>query len=472
MTTNNAETSLSLKAFLDQIKHVVEKNVVSPCWVKLEIANIQGAAASNGSGHLYIEAIEKDQSGTTVAKCRCMIWANQRVIIQRFEQATGMSLAKGLNLLVKVKVSFKADFGLSLFIDDIDPSFTLGLSELRLRQIRAMLIEKDVYHLNKQRPMPVDFHHVAVIAPADAAGLGDFNTLAHRLSDANLCQFHYFYCKFQGAELASTFKSAIKGAYDLFLSLNEQGAQLDALVIIRGGGDTAGLNELNNPSVAYAVCRFPCPVIVGIGHERDSVLIDELACVRCATPSLAIKHIEDVITSYYQRSVGLNDLANSCSQMLNNTHQLLVARQTHLEALGQLTLTTAQTNLETLRGHLSHFSHAVLDGIRLPQDMQASAIQVLDQAQKNLDALALHQQMAAELVCSQASASYKVLATELFYSNPLKPLKDGFSIVHVGHTPVITVDELSLGMSVSIRFNDGHAQAQITNLEKHDAINS
>ena len=61
----------------------------------------------------------------------------------------------------------------------------------------------------------------------------------------------------------------------------------DALVIIRGGGVVTDLAWLNDLELARRVCRLPIPVLTGIGHERDSTILDDVAHRRFDTPSKA-----------------------------------------------------------------------------------------------------------------------------------------------------------------------------------------
>jgi len=64
---------------------------------------------------------------------------------------------------------------------------------------------------------------------------------------------------------------------------------------LRGGGGKADLFQLNEYEIVKAVCTAQLPVIVGIGHERDQTLLDEVAHYACHTPSLVITHIAGTI---------------------------------------------------------------------------------------------------------------------------------------------------------------------------------
>lgn len=67
-------------------------------------------------------------------------------------------------------------------------------------------------------------------------------------------------------------------------------------MIIRGGGAQADLMWLNDYELAQAICTSP-PLLVGIGHERDRTILDEVACQTFHTPSKLIGRIFDAIIS-------------------------------------------------------------------------------------------------------------------------------------------------------------------------------
>ncbi|HEV2370063.1 MAG TPA: exodeoxyribonuclease VII large subunit, partial [Acidimicrobiales bacterium] len=64
-------------------------------------------------------------------------------------------------------------------------------------------------------------------------------------------------------------------------------AQVDVVVLARGGGDSAQLLPFSDEELCRAICRAGVPVVTAIGHDRDRPLCDEVADLRCATPSLA-----------------------------------------------------------------------------------------------------------------------------------------------------------------------------------------
>lgn len=64
-------------------------------------------------------------------------------------------------------------------------------------------------------------------------------------------------------------------------------AGVEVIILARGGGDAPSLLPWSTEEVCRAVAACPVPVVSAIGHEGDRPLCDEVADLRCGTPSLA-----------------------------------------------------------------------------------------------------------------------------------------------------------------------------------------
>ncbi|SEJ58931.1 Exodeoxyribonuclease VII large subunit [Deinococcus reticulitermitis] len=275
--TRPPEQFLELAELLDYVGQVIARGVPGGVWVRAEIASVTDRR------HLYLDLVQLGEEGE-VAKCRATVWARERFALEsKFRRATGGGgLTAGLKVLLFGTAEFHPQYGFSFNILDLAPEYTVGDAALRLESMRAALLAEGVYGLNRALPEPADYARVAVIAPREAAGLGDFRREADPLAAAGLVEFHYFEATFQGREAAASLRRAVEEARALHAE-----APLDALFVIRGGGAVTDLAWLNDLDFARALATFPVPVVTGLGHARDDTLPDEVACVRTDTPSKA-----------------------------------------------------------------------------------------------------------------------------------------------------------------------------------------
>ncbi|WP_261868885.1 exodeoxyribonuclease VII large subunit [Psychrobacter sp. JCM 18901] len=243
------DTVLRLSDYLSAVEMVIKQTFDHRVWVKAEIRNL-----SSKGGHYYFELAEKDGDGKVVASCRGNLWRFKAArVLAKFERATGMPLERDLTVLLKVSAGFHAQYGFSITIEDIDPSYTLGDLARQYAEMVDRLTGEGLLHLNQQLPAPFDIEHVLVIAPEKAAGLGDFQADADRLASTGACQFHYHNSTFQGnhapAEIRQAIVSAQQQFYDTYQRLP------DLLVIIRGGGAVGDLAYLNDYELAALVAE-------------------------------------------------------------------------------------------------------------------------------------------------------------------------------------------------------------------------
>ena len=281
MPINHSDrVGISLSELLASARVAVEQGLPYPVWVRAEVLK----AEFKGS-YVRMDLVERSTKGQ-VANITALIW-NARTLLSRFRQQSGQELTANLQVLVQARVKVHDLYGLQLEIIDIDPNYTRGLMVRQLEGIRQTLEQEGIINANRQLTLPKDFFRMAVISPEGAAGLGDFQAEAAPLEQFNICRFHYFTALFQGPKTNDSLLQALQAASAL--------PDIQALVIIRGGGAVGDLHWLNELELARAICRCPVPVITGIGHQRDKTILDEVACRVADTPSKVIKLISDTI---------------------------------------------------------------------------------------------------------------------------------------------------------------------------------
>ncbi|MDW3046221.1 exodeoxyribonuclease VII large subunit [Vibrio sp. Vb1554] len=332
----------SLSELLDYVAGVIRRGVHGRHWVTAEVTSVN----RNRSGNVYLQLSDNDIGSESQA--RAVVWSNKTTIIDAFEKSTQMTFAEGLSILCLVEVQFHTKYGLNLTIVDINPSYTIGAFELKLQKIRNWLADKGEAELNQCLRTPTEFARVAVIAPQNAAGLSDFRSVAHLLEQHDLCQFDYFYAPFQG-------EARIRAIEMAFSELVQNEHTYDAVCVIRGGGEKAGLNELSEAKLARLVCRCPYPVFTGIGHSTDSVILDEFANQSFATPTKVIEHIKFTIIQNAQSvSVNYSKLHNSAQSLCNHQRQSIAQQSERIEK--------GKSNALTCwRNHVEEFGHRLFE---------------------------------------------------------------------------------------------------------------
>lgn len=332
-----AGKGISLSTLLAGVSQAVNQAYRSGVWTKVEVVKVDVQR-----GHLYLELTERTSHGNSIAQARAVIWAKTaNSIVPVFERTTGAVLSAGIKLLIRAKPTFHSQYGFSLVIEEIDPDYTLGDLEAKKREIRARLKQEGLFDANRALPQPWDYNHLLVVAPQGAAGLGDFEAEARRLDAFGICSFTYAFSRFQGEGAAEEIRVAMLQA--LSHLRDTQGIIPDAVAIIRGGGAVNDLAWLNDLALARSICVSEVPVLTGIGHERDSTVLDEVANVSFDTPSKVIHGIEQVIRKRTTDALAnFESVAQLAERFVHEARKTIEQGKTELKSSAQRALASAR----------------------------------------------------------------------------------------------------------------------------------
>lgn len=259
-------------------------------WVAAETADLR-----TSGGHCYMELIQKDDGGSTLARSRAVIWASAYARLSaKFTRATGAALRSDMKVMVRVAVNFHAVYGLSLVINDIDPDYTLGDLARRRREIIERLRREGVYDLNRSLPMAPAPSRIAIVSARGAAGYGDFVRQLH----GNAMRLRFSTTLFEAVMQGERTPASVIAALEKIM---ERIDEFDCVAIIRGGGAVADLASFDDYDLAFNVAQFPLPVVVGIGHDRDACVLDFVAHTSVKTPTAAAEALVGLMASAYGR---------------------------------------------------------------------------------------------------------------------------------------------------------------------------
>lgn len=417
------DPQFSLKEYLSTVQEVVKLTFDTPVWVKAEIRNLNIKA-----GHYYLELAEKDpDNDQVIASCRATIWkfAAQKIVTP-FERETGIELSRDLNVLIKVKASFDPQYGFSLNIVEIDSSYTLGDIARRYQEIVQRLTAEGLIERNRQLPTPFDLNRILVIAPENAAGLGDFKKDADALADAQVCEFIYYTATFQGNTAPQSIRQSL--AQGLKQWAEDYATAPDLIVIIRGGGAVNDLAYLNDYELAALLCKRSVPIWVGIGHEKDKTILDEIAHRSFDTPSKVIAGIRNHIVERVQ------DVMTNLQIIQRSSRQQIQAYQSQNDQLMALIENIANAKV-------------------------SDALKEITQLKSNIGNLARQQTRIAQ-------QQIEALLRETLIQNPKTVLSKGYAIVRQQGHAVRSVHELE--SKVQVEMQDGTFAANITQVNPYE----
>ena len=263
---------LELSELLTRIKEDVADAFPDRYWVKAEISSWSPRA----NGHCYLNLSESER-GKQVADIRAMIWKwNYPQLKAFFESETGQPLQAGITVLVRVQVHFDPVFGMSLFIDDIDPAFTVGEQALARKKAIERLTAEGYLDMQRELVLPRLPYRLAVITSKTAAGYGDFRKHLLENEAGYAFQVDLYEALVQGDSAPASMISALQEA---------QERPYDAVLILRGGGGVTDLSCFDDYDLAVAIATCPVPVVTAIGHERDYHIADMVANRFVKTPT-------------------------------------------------------------------------------------------------------------------------------------------------------------------------------------------
>ena len=428
-----ARNYIDLLELQTRIKESIQDAFPGRYWVKAEIASWSPRA----NGHCYL-SLSQSRGGKSIAEARAMIWSwKYPQLTQFFEISTGEKLRAGITVLVQVQVNFSELYGVSLFIENIDPAFTLGEKALERKKAIEKLTAEGYMEMQKELALPDLPYRLAVITSQTAAGYQDFRNHLLNNPEGYAFQLDLFEALMQGEQAPSSIMDALEEA-------GEKG--YDAILILRGGGSELDLACFDDYDLAVAIATCPVPVVTAIGHDKDVHIADMVAHASVKTPTA----LADLFLEAYAAQ---DELLGKLGQRIATAADRLVSRQElrlgNAEAaigraiqrrLGALELLLQRSVARISKGLL----HKYADVARLS------------------DAAAHRIKFAAMAKVSTETSRVALKEALIGASDPRKILGLGYVLVTGKDNKVLkTVDRVAVGDRIGVRFSDGSLTAKV-----------
>ena len=436
----NGNNAITLREFNNRIKRLLNNPAVCNCWICADLSdvNVRG-------GHCYLELLEKDErTGATVAKMRGIIWANRFAYLrQKFLQVTGQDLRSGMKVMLEVSVNYHEQYGISLIITDIDPSYTLGDMERLRREILARLKADGIIDMNKQLDFPAVPQRIAIVSAAGAAGYGDFMNQLHN----NAYGLQFYTCLFPAVMQGKETVPSVTAALD---RINRHIDLFDCVVIIRGGGSTSDLNSFDDYNLAANVAQFPLPVVVGIGHERDVTILDYVACRRVKTPTAAA---ELLIGCGVEALAHIDELREA---IVSTAREYITEARRQVQYLSGTIPLIAGNIVERNRARLQHIMQIV------PLTAQSR----IAQGNERLQFFLKQMQQASAQTIMREKMRLTAIYEKVQILSPQNTLRRGYSLTTVNGHAVTDASQLAAGDTITTHLANGTVTSTINKLSQ------
>jgi exodeoxyribonuclease VII large subunit len=374
-------------------------------------------------------------------------------IQKQFAEVVKEPLKEGTTLLMNVKIVFHENYGLSLQVLDIDPSYSLGELQKERQETLKKLQAEGILNTNQFLEFPLLPKRVAVISADQSKGLSDFM----QVLDQNTRGYKLFTMLFpaylQGDMAVASIQEQMK-------RIERVKQHFDLVVIVRGGGGEVGMSCYNNFALCKAIATFPLPVLTGIGHSTNMTVAEMVAFRNAITPTELADFLLEAFDAFAV------PVSNAREQILAGSKQLLETTQLRFGNEARLFRNTVRSCGEVNKNTL----HKVSDAYRsTAQGMVRRHRQLMDFSSKELT-------RAARLVIEQGKEAVKRVPeklnqrSNLTLSNalnvvnqkenlvrlmdPVNVLRRGYSITTVNGLTVNAASELEEGTVIKTQTFD------------------
>ena len=282
----DAEYTFSVGELSDTINATLKDRFGDGVWVRGEI---QGY--SERGPHVYFRIVETRDNAKAVLDVS--LFANNRAHLRPLLQTHRLQLGEGMKVRLFGTLDLYAPTGrISLKMSGIDPRYTLGEMAIERDEIIRRLVASGAYDANRQRQLPLVPLRIGVVTSEGSAAWHDFTKELEQSGFG--FALSVIDVRVQGDQAARMVTAAI----------NQFSARtnLDAIVVIRGGGSRSELAAFDAESIAMAIAQSSVPVFTGIGHEIDRSIADEVAHTAFKTPTACAGGFIERVQAFAQNS--------------------------------------------------------------------------------------------------------------------------------------------------------------------------
>jgi exodeoxyribonuclease VII large subunit len=269
--------SVRLSDLVNEIEEALQDRFAGETfWITAEVTDVKKQADKSWC---FLKFIEKEGHLITT-EIRGVFWSNAYASIERFEKLSGQTFASGLEITCNVRVRFHKRYGIDLEVLEIDHSYVLGKLEQERQHTLDRLVKENptlirvvdgqYFTGNQSLELPIVLQRIALVTAPDSDGQRDFR------QEIENNQYGYAFA-------VTEYLTQIQGDNSsnlIIQKLNQIEAEkenFDVVAIVRGGGSQTDFKPFDNYELSKYVASFPLPILTGIGHDRNTSIVDLMA---------------------------------------------------------------------------------------------------------------------------------------------------------------------------------------------------
>jgi exodeoxyribonuclease VII large subunit len=404
-------------------------------WVEGEISGFTRAA----SGHVYFSL--KDEKSILKA----VLWRSEAGKV-RFE------LKPGLKVVCRGRITVYAARGdYQLQVDLVEPKGK-GALQLAFEQLKEKLKAEGLFEPGRKKKLPLRPRKIGVVTSPTGAAIRDILRILERRYAKLRILIYPVRVQGEGA------------AAEIAAGLDTLGAMADIDVIIvgRGGGSLEDLWAFNEEAVARAIFRSPKPVISAVGHEIDFTIADFVADVRASTPSAAAEMVIEKEEAFEER---IASMARRLAELMK--YALQEKRTAVTDLAERRTFQNFRLGLKELTQRVDELDMRAKNVLRSRwQDIVGTrgAISLATERLANRAAQTLRERRAA----------WERLSASLHALSPLNVLKKGYTLCWTegGLRLARKIDEIGEQDAVIVSFYKGEFRARVESVDRKRLLES
>ena len=424
ITAGSRRSVWGVAALVHEVAELVGAGI-GACTVRGELSGFSRAA----SGHCYFN-LKDAEGGTALIRC---------AMFRRAASLLGFAPADGQLVELRGRLGVYEPRGELQFVVEAMQQAGAGALFEQFLRIKAKLEAEGLFDVARKRALPAYPNAVGVVTSLGAAALHDVLTaLARRAPQVRVVVYPSLV---QGAEAPQQLAAAV--------ALASQRAEVDVLIVCRGGGSLEDLWAFNDERVVRAICAAAMPVVSGVGHETDVTLADFAADLRAPTPTAAAELAAPT------RDACLQTLEAYAELMRRRVHDAIDQNAQRLDRAA-LRLSRPAQGVRQQSERLMRLAHRL--ATHAPRATQAQRVR-LATAHSDL-------QHATAMRLAAQRQRLEALAARLRALDPSQVLARGYAwLSNAEGTPVMSMRQLSVGTALRAVLNDGAAEVQVTRLD-------